>query len=112
MNVANKIVRRFGLARRVRRRAGPLTECSSFASRLASPQARAAQYLEGSEGSKALEGITTLVLDCDGVIWRGNQVIEGVADALQSLRARGVRLLFVTNNSSKSRKECAAVRHQ
>ena len=40
-----------------------------------------------------------LVCDLDGVVYRGDQVIEGAPEALAALRERGVRLLFATNNS-------------
>ncbi|GBF99032.1 phosphoglycolate phosphatase [Raphidocelis subcapitata] len=46
----------------------------------------------------------TWVFDCDGTLWRGQALIEGVADALQLLRDLGKKVLFVTNNSTKSRK--------
>ncbi|MEO5679692.1 MAG: HAD family hydrolase, partial [Acidimicrobiales bacterium] len=39
------------------------------------------------------------VLDLDGVLWRGNQPIEGSADAVAALRAAGHRVAFLTNNS-------------
>ena len=52
----------------------------------------------------ALDGIKTLVLDCDGVLWRGGDIIPGIRDALLHFRQLGLRLLFLTNNSSKSRK--------
>ena len=38
-----------------------------------------------------------------GVIWRGDSVIDGVPATLDMLRAAGKRLVFVTNNSTKSR---------
>ena len=44
------------------------------------------------------------IFDCDGVIWRGDSVIEGVPETLEMLRAMGKKLFFVTNNSTKSRK--------
>uniref|UniRef100_A0A7S0N923 Phosphoglycolate phosphatase n=1 Tax=Pyramimonas obovata TaxID=1411642 RepID=A0A7S0N923_9CHLO len=50
-----------------------------------------------------LEDIDTLVLDCDGVLWQGEDLIEGSKEALIKLREAGKQLLFVTNNSSKSR---------
>jgi 4-nitrophenyl phosphatase len=40
------------------------------------------------------------MLDLDGVVWRGKTAISGSAEAVQSLRARGARVLFVSNNSS------------
>ncbi|MCA1691778.1 MAG: HAD-IIA family hydrolase [Actinobacteria bacterium] len=41
-----------------------------------------------------------VILDLDGVIWRGEDPIDGSADAVARLRAAGHRLLFVTNNSN------------
>ena len=40
------------------------------------------------------------VLDLDGVVWLGDEVIEGSPGAVDRLRAAGERLLFITNNSS------------
>lgn len=42
-------------------------------------------------------------MDCDGVIWRGNQAIPEARDALKNLEIQGYQLGFVTNNSSLSR---------
>lgn len=47
--------------------------------------------------------MNTFVFDCDGVIWRGEAAIDGVPETLDLLRARGKRLIFLTNNSTKSR---------
>ena len=40
------------------------------------------------------------VLDLDGVVWLGDEVIAGSPGAVDRLRAAGERLLFITNNSS------------
>ena len=40
-----------------------------------------------------------LVCDLDGVIYRGDQVLPGAPEAIRRLRARGVRVVFCTNNS-------------
>lgn len=40
-----------------------------------------------------------LVCDLDGVVYRGDHAIEGSVEAIASLRAGGVRVLFSTNNS-------------
>ncbi|HLM65751.1 MAG TPA: HAD-IIA family hydrolase [Acidimicrobiales bacterium] len=39
------------------------------------------------------------VLDLDGVLWLGDDPVPGAADAVARLRARGERVVFVTNNS-------------
>jgi 4-nitrophenyl phosphatase len=38
--------------------------------------------------------------DLDGVIWRGDNAIDGSADGVTRLREAGVRVVFLTNNSS------------
>lgn len=45
------------------------------------------------------EELDALVCDLDGVVYRGDEALPGVADAIDELRAKGVRLLFCTNNS-------------
>lgn len=48
--------------------------------------------------------IETFLFDCDGVIWRGNELVPKAAQTLQWLRDQGKQIYFVTNNSTKSRK--------
>lgn len=48
------------------------------------------------------------VFDLDGVLYRGGQPIEGAAETLARLRARGARLFFLTNNSTQSRADYVA----
>lgn len=56
------------------------------------------------EDSKALlDGISTFIFDCDGVVWRGDSVIEDASKTIDYLKSQGKRLFFVTNNSTKSR---------
>lgn len=43
------------------------------------------------------------IFDCDGVIWLGDKVIDGVPETLDMLRSMGKKVFFVTNNSTKSR---------
>jgi HAD superfamily hydrolase (TIGR01450 family) len=40
--------------------------------------------------------------DLDGVVWRGDEPIEGGAAAIAMLRDAGVRVVFVTNNSGNT----------
>ena len=46
-----------------------------------------------------------LIVDLDGVVWVGPVAIPGAAAAIDSLRARGVRIVFVTNDPRGSRAE-------
>lgn len=48
--------------------------------------------------------VEAFIFDCDGVIWRGDTLIDGVPETLDMLRTMGKKLIFVTNNSTKSRK--------
>eukprot|EP00245_Coleochaete_scutata_P004678 TRINITY_DN17502_c0_g1_i1.p1 TRINITY_DN17502_c0_g1~~TRINITY_DN17502_c0_g1_i1.p1 ORF type:complete len:380 (-),score=69.30 TRINITY_DN17502_c0_g1_i1:282-1421(-) len=52
-----------------------------------------------------IDSVETFIFDCDGVIWKGDSLIEGVPETLDLLRSKGKRLVFVTNNSTKSRKQ-------
>ena len=49
---------------------------------------------------------TKVVLcDLDGVVWLAHEPIAGAVDAIQRLRAAGIRVLFVTNNSFSTRRQ-------
>jgi len=50
-----------------------------------------------------LDKTDVFIFDCDGVIWRGDSVIDGIPEILAKLRALGKKMYFVTNNSTKSR---------
>ncbi len=45
-----------------------------------------------------------ILMDLYGVVWKGNQVIDGDIETLKELENQGFQLGFVTNNSSLSRK--------
>ncbi|CAM9169372.1 unnamed protein product, partial [Laminaria digitata] len=52
-----------------------------------------------------LDKTDVFIFDCDGVIWKGDSLIEGIPSVLDRLREAGKRrIFFVTNNSTKSRK--------
>jgi 4-nitrophenyl phosphatase len=53
--------------------------------------------------TRALQQYDTFIFDCDGVIWNGEMGIAGAADTLQRLHKAGKKLIFCSNNSSKSR---------
>lgn len=46
---------------------------------------------------------TTFLFDCDGVLWQGTHLLPQSKETLEYLRGLGKRLIFVTNNSTKSR---------
>src|SRR5581483_1636414 len=54
------------------------------------------------------------LIDLDGVVWRGEQPIEGAAATIEQLRAADKRVVFLTNNASLSPRENAAklMRHR
>jgi phosphoglycolate phosphatase len=56
------------------------------------------------EAKQLIDGKDVFLFDCDGVIWVGSELVAGVGEVLQNLIALGKRVLFVTNNSTKSRK--------
>lgn len=54
--------------------------------------------------SELLDSVDVFIFDCDGVIWKGDSLIDSVPAVLEMLRKMGKRIFFVTNNSTKSRK--------
>eukprot|EP00929_Paragymnodinium_shiwhaense_P108116 TRINITY_DN7443_c0_g1_i3.p1 TRINITY_DN7443_c0_g1~~TRINITY_DN7443_c0_g1_i3.p1 ORF type:complete len:409 (-),score=134.24 TRINITY_DN7443_c0_g1_i3:99-1247(-) len=50
-----------------------------------------------------LDNVDVFIFDCDGVIWLGDSVIDGIPNVLDELRKKGKTIFFVTNNSTKSR---------
>lgn len=50
-----------------------------------------------------LDNHDTFIFDCDGVIWLGDHVIPGAIESLLLLKKLGKQIIFVTNNSTKSR---------
>ena len=51
-----------------------------------------------------------LIVDLDGVVWRGGaaDMIEGAADAIAAIRAKGTQVLFLTNDPRSSRSALGA----
>jgi 4-nitrophenyl phosphatase len=52
--------------------------------------------------------IQHVIMDMDGVLYRGDHPLPGAVDTLNTLRDRGVRVAFLTNNASRHREELAA----
>ena len=52
-----------------------------------------------------LVGIGAFALDMDGTTYLGNRLLPGAAEFIARLEVRGIPYVFLTNNSSKSRRE-------
>ncbi|MHA1998617.1 MAG: HAD-IIA family hydrolase [Promethearchaeota archaeon] len=49
------------------------------------------------------------ILDMDGVIYKGNELIPGARAAIQFLKKRGCTVMYLTNNSTKTRGDYVTV---
>ena len=47
----------------------------------------------------------TVLTDCDGVLWSGNNPIPGSIEMIHKFREMGKKVIYVTNNATRSRKE-------
>ncbi|KAH6654637.1 4-nitrophenylphosphatase [Truncatella angustata] len=63
------------------------------------------KYLTGDPAAlnEFIDRFDVFLFDCDGVLWSGDHLFEGVVETLEMLRSRGKKVVFVTNNSTKSR---------
>jgi 4-nitrophenyl phosphatase len=52
--------------------------------------------------------IKHLIIDMDGVLWRGAQVIPGAPEFIRFLRERGIAFVLATNNSTRTVEEYVA----
>ncbi|KAK3074013.1 p-nitrophenyl phosphatase [Teratosphaeriaceae sp. CCFEE 6253] len=63
------------------------------------------QYLTRDKSSidAFIDKFDVFLFDCDGVLWSGEHLFDRIPETIQMLRDRGKQLVFVTNNSTKSR---------
>lgn len=59
------------------------------------------------EGGTADARYAGVVIDLDGVCYRGEEVIEGSVDAVSRLREAGFAITFATNNATRTPEEAA-----
>jgi len=52
-----------------------------------------------------MDSFDTVLTDCDGVLWVGSNPIPGSPEMINRFRDLGKRVFYVTNNSTKTRKE-------
>ncbi|KAG7572708.1 HAD-like superfamily [Arabidopsis suecica] len=67
----------------------------------------APQLLSARNFKSLFDSVDTFLFDCDGVIWKGETLIDGVSQTLDLIRSKGKNVVFVTNNSVKSRRQYA-----
>lgn len=58
-----------------------------------------------SYSAKSLNDIKVFLFDLDGTLYLGDKVYEGAQDSLSFLREKGKRIIFLTNNSSRTNEE-------
>ena len=51
--------------------------------------------------------LKAILLDLDGTVYRGSQVIKGVPQAITEMRNQGIKVFFISNASMRTRKEQA-----
>ncbi|KAL4988336.1 HAD-like domain-containing protein [Aspergillus falconensis] len=63
------------------------------------------RYLTGDPAGikEFLDKFDVFLFDCDGVLWSGDHLFPGTVETLELLRSCGKQVVFVTNNSTKSR---------
>ncbi|KAL4996421.1 HAD-like domain-containing protein [Aspergillus recurvatus] len=63
------------------------------------------RYLTGDPAGikEFFDKFDVFLFDCDGVLWSGDHLFPGTVETLELLRSRGKQVVFVTNNSTKSR---------
>jgi len=64
--------------------------------------------LSDSQVADWFNSFDTVMTDCDGVLWTGAEAIPGSPDMVQRFRELGKRVFYVTNNSTKHRREYKA----
>lgn len=58
---------------------------------------------QASNESKEMQ--TGILIDMDGVIYRGSKLIPGADQFIQALKSEGIPFLFLTNNSQRTRRD-------
>lgn len=63
------------------------------------------KIIDKQQVNSILEQYDYFIFDCDGVIWLGDHILPLVVETIDLLKKRGKKVIFVTNNSSKSRND-------
>jgi len=57
---------------------------------------------------RLIEGFDGIVCDLDGVVYRGHEAVPHAVESLRSVLSAGVRIVYATNNASRTPAEVAA----
>ncbi|XP_043491621.1 glycerol-3-phosphate phosphatase-like [Polistes fuscatus] len=52
-----------------------------------------------------LNSIDVVLSDCDGVLWRENEVVPGSPEAVNKFKESGKKFFYITNNNTRTRPE-------
>ncbi|CAA9990837.1 4-nitrophenylphosphatase, putative [Plasmodium knowlesi strain H] len=61
------------------------------------------QIEKSVDAKEFVDNCQVFFFDCDGVLWRGNEVIQGAVEVINKLIKEKKQIYFITNNSTKSR---------
>lgn len=61
--------------------------------------------LSAEELLKLINTYTTVLTDCDGVLWIEDAVIPGSPETINTLKEMGKNIYYITNNSTKTREQ-------
>ena len=50
---------------------------------------------------KSIDDLKCFILDMDGTIYLGNEIIDGAIEFINTIKSMGKEYIFLTNNSSK-----------
>lgn len=53
---------------------------------------------------KSIDDLKCFILDMDGTIYLGNEIIDGAIEFINTIKSMGKEYIFLTNNSSKNRR--------
>jgi len=87
---------------------GPLIESSFSRFATMSNKCKEVSSMSDAEVKDWFNSFDTVMTDCDGVLWVGSEPIRGSPEIINRFRELGKRVFYVTNNSTKHRKEYKA----